>query len=276
MDDLTKKLMPQLDDPTPGVRTAAMERLHEYMPKAIPPETFRGFIQDIEEAQTAKQRVSILETELQQYKEANRKAQLRYIAAQRVLAWVSAYRRPVAAGAAAVVVGLVGIKTATAVWSWSPSLADKAAFEKVVRAKEWREGWTDPAVEPVNGVNFWFVTEGKIDRDSYANAAGQPIEKRCLHLYVSKASPIFDDYFRPNAFDWSGSIKWPEVAMHCGPVPQPMEIAGVGTPRPVPGEATEKPISDKPQFDFGKPVPRDDVDFGPGKPIRPEKKGKRQ
>src|SRR5690348_2301356 len=100
MDALTKKLLLQLDDPMPGVYIAAVERAREHMAKVQ--ETFRGFVQEIEEAQAAKKRASDLEeivrdqntllqqkdALIQQYIATLKKAELRYIYSQKVLAWI--------------------------------------------------------------------------------------------------------------------------------------------------------------------------------------------
>ena len=238
MDALTKKLLAQLDDAPPAVRNKALEKALEHMAKVQ--ETFRGFVWAIEEGELAKQRVAALETLVQQYKDANDKWLkffTYYLQAQVVKKWLSDNRQTVAIGIVAVVVGVGAFKTVPAVWAWSSSPADNKAFQLIVQAEPWREGWTHPAVKYVDGRGeYWIVYEGKVDGKNYADEAGKPIEKHCLHLYASPASRIFKDYLRPDAFDWRGAIKWPELGMYCS-----------RAPRPVSGD-TEQKISDTPKI----------------------------
>src|SRR4051812_18423369 len=137
-------------------------------------ESFRGFVWAIEEGELSKKRVGELETLVQQYKVANEKWNkyfTYYLRAKVLKEWLSDYGRdyvrPVLAVVAAVLFVLMFFKTTAMLRAWSPSIADNAAFEKIVRAMAWHEGWTNPFVETINGADTWIATEGTIDRDSY-------------------------------------------------------------------------------------------------------------
>ena len=74
MDDLEKKLLLQLDDEMPGVRTNALEALREHLKKQG--RTFRDLVADLENAMSAA-KVEELEQKLAEYVKANAAAQKR-------------------------------------------------------------------------------------------------------------------------------------------------------------------------------------------------------
>jgi hypothetical protein len=220
MDDLTKKLLAQLDDDMPAVRANAAEALREHLKKLGI--TARDLVADFEGAM-APDKAAALEQKLAEYMKANAAAekrdgsQQREIRALKAALWVKVNWKISGAVAAGLLVAVAGTWTYQRYWSRSEAV--EAGLRAAVASATWGEGWGEPFAARVGGEPWWLMFRGDIDESSYSDNHGNPIEMHCLHLYAAPAQPYSGQFFKPSPRNFFGWVKWPELAMQCKPSP---------------------------------------------------------
>jgi hypothetical protein len=234
MDAHAKKLIPQLDDDYPGVRVQAVDALHAHHKQTGA--TCRGYVAEIEQAETAVQELSSLRTDLAKAQQDNAawvqrdaentkeiaalKRQLALRQAFEHLRWSWKY---VVAG-----VALLGICSAGAYRVTQPAWPEFA--DSGLRVMAQRTAW-DPAafdkpfISPINGHPFWVLVRGEIDSMTFADSLGHPISMRCVHLFSVPAEPADGAYLTPHPYALFGAgwLSWPERAKQCVPAPRAPE-----------------------------------------------------
>lgn len=224
MDDLTKKLLAQCDDPMPGQRVNALGMLVEHFQKSDPKQSFCGLLHEFE---NAAQRYQDLETSFvalqataDQYVEANRGLDKqngdlrRQIAAYKAALAIKLHPGRVVAWAAALAVAVGGYLWFTGEPANTSAAVAAAARVELTSKSSWAD--TGPKIFEVAGQPYWAIVHYNLETGRHADADGHPIDVECLHLYAARAVHDETRYnLIPNPYNWFGWLKWPERAVQC-------------------------------------------------------------
>jgi hypothetical protein len=259
LDDVTRKIFAQLDDPMPGQRANALELLRARLEKLSPPLTFRQLADDIANTVPA-QKYADLETKLrateaslQQFQQANAQAAAAHAKQQAEIAQLRAAlqraysnRSPLYGAWAFLMrphILVVGAVFGLACWGYQTSIVSRVwwslfgsdEFGAVATAATWGDGLSVPRVMMVNGGAYWVLLRGEADTTSYQNSSGRPAEFRCIHVYAIKAErgPYGDWVTPPAAEGFFGGFNWSERASACK---RPAEWKTASLPSPNPSE----------------------------------------
>jgi hypothetical protein len=219
MDDTSKKLIAQFDDPMPGQRQNAFEMQHSHMEKNS--WSWRGWLADLEEAAKNKAEADALRRTNAQLSADNakfRSANLKWSA--RYYALAGAYGAAVAVGfgkrlavyAALPVIALVGWQSYQR-FSW-PAAVDEG-LRRLAVSEEWKEGYGQPFVRVIAGKPYWVLTFGDSDTSDHATAQGGPVGLHCVHVYAAPAEPDFGQFVKASPYRFGWWVKWPERAVDC-------------------------------------------------------------
>jgi hypothetical protein len=231
MDDLTKKLILQYDDPMVGQRTNAFGMTCDHFAKTG--QTWRDrVVQPVEEADALRAENTKLTADVAQYQGENAKLtadlaqhhaaiaqwQKAYAIQQAKLgvasavAWGRTTGKRIAGYLALPVIALVGWQSYER-FSW-PSAVDEG-LRRFAASEEWRDGYGQPFVRVIAGKPYWVLTFGDTDTSDHATAQGGPIGLHCVHVYAAPAEADFGQYVKVNPYRFGWWLKWPERAVDC-------------------------------------------------------------
>jgi hypothetical protein len=226
MDDLTKKLIVQYDDPMPGQRNNAFEMTCDHF--ANTGQTWRdGVVQAVEQADALKADNARLNGEVTQYKNAIRQWQKFaaydvWLTAQLAVTWPVAWGRTtgkrIAACLALPVIALVGWQSYERSWSW-PAVVDDG-LHRVAASATWQDSCAQPSVHIVAGKPYWALLCGETETDTHLTAQGVAVGMHCVHLYAHPAEADFGQYIKRDPYAlWGLWRSWPERAVDCRSFP---------------------------------------------------------
>jgi hypothetical protein len=231
MDDLTKKLLVQLDDPMPGQRSNAFEMLCQHF--TTTGQSWRGIAQDIERADEAASlrqenaqltaRLAQTTADLSQHQAAIAQWQRAYallgakLAAASAIAWGRTTGRRLAAYVALPALLLVGYLAYDRYW-W-PAAVDEG-LRRIAASETWQDGFGNTFVRVIAGAPCGVLMFGDTDTASHTTAQGVPVGMHCVHVFAHPAKADFGQYVKadPHAlFGWWRT--WPERAVDCKSFP---------------------------------------------------------
>ncbi len=241
IDDISRKIFAQLDDPTPGQRINALELLRERFAKQQPVITFRQLAADIAGA-VSSQTYRALEREhqatkarSQQFEQANalakaahtkleaenpglraENARLRASGSPFQHAWRAIYSRPRLryATLGIMLTALLALGACVVLRPQPEPEMSSAALEELsaIRLAAWSTGRSYPIVHTLAGGPWWVVIARDNDKTSFVNRYGNSVSLNCYHFFARPAEAAFGSYKKPPPDD-----DWKERATVCVP-----------------------------------------------------------